>query len=271
MNIDTNFDAKKGVFISYNRASGSKAARQIFEALRSTDFNIFLDEEELGSGRFTEVILNQIGLREHFIIVITPETIDILCNVESWPHRELSRALELKKNVIPILVNGTPVIAEGNKNIILSELGKLNQLKISPDFFDEAMSTLCSKFLQQPTLQELEIKIGEEHYEEAYKAFENEEWEKVIEEMSKGIKIRPDRPDYYLMRGVARHRLDKNEEAISDLDAALTFDPSSFELANAKFQVLQHMDKMREAIDFFANWKRMYMENPDEGHSYWNE
>ncbi len=264
------FESGKGVFISYSRQSGYNAARQIFEALKPLDFDVFLDEEKLGSGRFTEVILNQIGLRDHFIIIITPETIDILCNVESWPHRELARALELKKNVIPILVNGTPTIKEDNKNQILSQLGKLNQLNAYSVSFDVAMESLSSKFLRQPTLQDLEIKIGEEYYEAAYEAFQKENWKNVIEEISAGIKLRPDRPDYYFIRAMAKHKLNQNEEAISDIDSALTFDPGAFELANAKFQILQYMDKEREAMNFFFGWQKKYMDSDrSDDINYW--
>jgi hypothetical protein len=44
-------------------------------------------------------------------------------------------------------------------------------------------------------------------------------------------------------------------EALNDLDAAIAADPFEFEIMNAKFKVLQSLDRMTEAIDLPDQWQ----------------
>jgi len=257
MEKGTEADLRKGVFISYSRKYGLSAARAVFQFLKSEGFDVFFDVEERSPGRFTEVILNQLGFRDHFVTIITPLTVDVLCDVASWPRRELQRALELQKNVVPVLLEGAAPITDAHQDPFLRELGKLNQLEVPHQFFDAAMAKLSSQFLRQPTLQELQIKIAEEHYAVADEAFMNEGWQRAIEEISLAINRNP-RPDYYLMRAVAKHRLNDNPSALHDIDAALALDPSAFELTKVKFDILQNMGNMREALEVIRRWEQMH-------------
>jgi hypothetical protein len=43
---------------------------------------------------------------------------------------------------------------------------------------------------------------------------------------------------------------------LNDLDAAISADPFDFEIMNAKFNLLQHLERMREAIELPDQWRR---------------
>jgi len=59
---------------------------------------------------------------------------------------------------------------------------------------------------------------------------------------------------------VAKHNQDRNEEALNDLDAAMAADPFAQEIMIAKFDLLQQMDRLRDAIDLYAGgWRHHAM------------
>jgi len=120
------------------------------------------------------------------------------------------------------------------------------------------MAKLASEFLQQPTLQALQVKIGEEHHAAANEAIQHENWQKATEEITLALERAPDRPDYYLLRSLAKHRLDDNVGALGDIDATLALDPDAFELANTKFKILQWTDKHDEGLAFMHRWTRAH-------------
>lgn len=256
MSKTSDMDSKGGVFISYNRKYSSSAARAVYQALKAKGFDTYFDVEDINPGRFTEVILNQIGLRDHFVIILTPDSVNILRETSSWTRRETERALELEKNVVPILLEGVSPITTTEQDSLFQKIAALNQLEVPHQYFDAAMDKLCSDLLQQPTLQELKFKIAEEYYAKAEEAFQNEQWKAVIEEISQAIQRAPNRPDYYLMRSVARHRIDDNIQSIQDIDAAIALDPEAFDLAEAKFNILQNMDRVQEALEFITRWQK---------------
>lgn len=70
---------------------------------------MFLDVEAIDSGQFENVILNQIGQCEHFVVLLTTGTARDLGRAGDWVTKELERALELERNVIPILVDDASI------------------------------------------------------------------------------------------------------------------------------------------------------------------
>jgi TIR domain len=87
----------KKVFISYRRTYAKWVARAVRQALERREIDVFMDVEDIDSGRFENVILNQIGLGEHFIVLLTPDTARALGTEGDWVGKELQRALDLEK------------------------------------------------------------------------------------------------------------------------------------------------------------------------------
>jgi hypothetical protein len=141
------------VFLSYNRQSAGWAARSIKERLERQGADVFLDVENINSGRFETVILNEIGRRDHFIVLLTPEACERLESQDNWVRRELARALELRKNVIPVLLDGAKLENVAHQFLLREQLLGLNALTLPFELFQEAIGTLYERFLTQPTIE----------------------------------------------------------------------------------------------------------------------
>lgn len=92
---------KPTVFISYRRSNAKELARYLHDKLVDLGADVFLDVEALNAGRFSTIIQREIINRDHFIILLKPETLD-----SEWVRRELLLALEHRRNIIPITSDG---------------------------------------------------------------------------------------------------------------------------------------------------------------------
>ncbi|WP_429009743.1 toll/interleukin-1 receptor domain-containing protein [Aeromonas allosaccharophila] len=89
------------VFISYRREGGSTVARLLYEVLKAKKITGFMDVETLTRGDYEASILSHIKKARNFILVVS---VDVMKS--PWVQKEIMYALEHKKNVIPVFVNG---------------------------------------------------------------------------------------------------------------------------------------------------------------------
>jgi tetratricopeptide (TPR) repeat protein len=123
------------------------------------------------------------------------------------------------------------------------------------DLFEQAITVLIERFLTQPTLQELRIRTAEEHYETAKQAADGEDWEVAEAEYGKAAASRA-RPEYFFGRGLAKYQLGRYDEALNDFEAAISLDPFAFELMKNKFNLLQELGRLEDALNFRKRWDR---------------
>jgi tetratricopeptide (TPR) repeat protein len=143
----------KTVFISYRRNVASFIARAIFQDLRANDYDVFMDVESIDSGTFDTIILNQIAARAHFLVILTPGTLERCNEAGDWLRREVEYAIASGRNIVPIFVNDFRFKDAGlHLTGKLSELSRFNALSLPHDYFDEAMLKLRKRYLRQ-TLQ----------------------------------------------------------------------------------------------------------------------
>ncbi|UMM25180.1 hypothetical protein L5515_005108 [Caenorhabditis briggsae] len=93
------------VFISYRRSTGNQLASLIKVLLQLRGYRVFIDVDKLYAGKFDSSLLKNIQAAKHFILVLTPNSLDRLLNddnCEDWVHKELKCAFEHQKNIIPI-------------------------------------------------------------------------------------------------------------------------------------------------------------------------
>jgi tetratricopeptide (TPR) repeat protein len=242
------------VFLSYQRRTGSWVARALKDRLESLGAAVFLDVEELSAGRFENVILNEIARRDHFIVVLTPETCETLGADADWVSREVERALDLKKNVIPVLVGGADILQTPHAFNRRTELVALNALVLSHHRFGEDVTVLYERFLSRPTIEDLEFQSAEEHFTQGMAAQGEENWLEAETQFLEAVRL-ASRPDYLLALGAARFRQGRYVEALADVNAAIAADPFASELRNVKFELLQQLDQMREALDLMRDWE----------------
>ncbi len=144
-------EEQKTVFISYRRSVASFIARSVFMDLREHGYDVFMDVESIDSGQFDTIILRQIEARAHFLVILTPGTVEHCAKPGDWLRREIEYAIEKRRNIVPLLVNsfsftGTEPYLIGK----LAELPRFNGLTVPHDYFDAAMERLRTRFLKQP-------------------------------------------------------------------------------------------------------------------------
>ena len=241
-------DSRLRVFLSYHRESAKWQAGMVKEKLERHDVDVFMDIASINAGRFETVILNEIGRREHFIALLTPEACKRLRSGESWSRRELERALELRKNVVPVLLDDTTLGMIPPEFPMRAQLLALNAFPLPFEFLTEAIARLHDRFLLAPTIEDQEIQTAAEHFRAGEAFQEREEWAKAEREYEQAVHLRR-RPEYLVGLSTAKREQGRDLEALNDLDAAMVADPFAPELMKVKFDLLKEMDRMQEAID----------------------
>ena len=134
---------QKTVFISYRRAN-IYTARAVYQELRQHNFDTFLDYNSIDNGSFERTILNQIRARGHFLLILTPETLERCTSPEDWVRREIECALDSKRNIVPLMFDefnfaehAIPYLSEK-----MESLQFYNSLRIHGDYFEEGIQRL---------------------------------------------------------------------------------------------------------------------------------
>ena len=142
-------DIQKSVFISYRRVPGWPFARLIFDDLRAHDFDVFMDYEGIDAGTFDTILLNQIAARAHFVLVLTPGTVDRFKDKGDWLRREIEHAMDLERNIVPVKTRDFDYEAASPFLVgKLKELSRFNATTLEPEFFDASMKKLRTRFLK---------------------------------------------------------------------------------------------------------------------------
>jgi hypothetical protein len=140
------------VFLSYRRTNVAWALA-IFQSLTHHGYEVFLDYDGIGCGNFEQAILDNIRSRAHFIVLLTPTALEESQRPDDWLRREIETALDLERNIVPLLLEGfdfrSPSIA-GQLTGRLAALTRYNALEVPAGFFDEAMTRLRNMFLNVP-------------------------------------------------------------------------------------------------------------------------
>lgn len=257
------------VFISYRRSVSAYQARAVYQDLRSHGWDVFMDVENLDSGKFEDIIMNQIAARAHFVVLLSPGAVERFTSADDFMRREIEHAMELKRNVIPLLLNGF----EFNRNVArkylkgkLADLPRYNALTITHEQFEPAMTRLRDQFLQlrvtaplhptppqdvlmvqhkmlaadkqpRPTPEQL---TAENYFESAVLAWENKDYLRAITDYSHAIELNPNFPQALHNRGIASFYNGDYAGAIEDYTRALDLDAryvdAYFNRGNAYFQ-----------------------------------
>lgn len=144
-------EAEKTVFISYRRSTSRHLARAIFMDLRSHGYDVFMDVDTLDSGEFERIILNQVAARMHFVLLLTPGALDRCNEPDDWLRREIERAIELNRNIVPVIEEGFNFTdAAPYLTGTLSSLPRYNAVLLYHAYFDAALDNLRTRFLKSP-------------------------------------------------------------------------------------------------------------------------
>jgi tetratricopeptide (TPR) repeat protein len=283
---------EKTVFLSYRRTNVPWALN-IFQNLTQYGYDVFFDFTGIASGDFEGVILENIRSRAHFLVLLTPSALERCGDPEDWLRREIEEALDTGRNIVPLMFEGfdfgTPTIS---KQLVgkLAQLKKYNALNIPADYFLEAMGRLRDRFLnvaleavprprpasavarqaateQKAAAAEAPKVAGEEltaqqWFERGYNAPDLDE---KLRFYGNAIRIKPDYPEAFYNRGIARKDKADVKGAFQDYDEAIRLKPDYAEPYYARGALSRDQGDLDSALENFETALRL---KPDFANAY---
>ena len=146
------------IFISYKRKS-LPTANNLYYRLKNRGYSTFFDLEEMGRDNFNVQLLNYIENAKDVFVILEEGSLDG-CKQDKWEEKdwfcyEISFALEKKKNIIPILLNGYKMPSEDFFPNKLKEFSLKHAPEFNYSFFEEYLDKLIEKefLLSKPIFQ----------------------------------------------------------------------------------------------------------------------
>jgi tetratricopeptide (TPR) repeat protein len=241
---------EKTVFISYRRTNAPWALA-IVQNLTHHGYDVFFDFNGIASGDFESVILENIRSRAHFVILLTPSALERCGDPGDWLRREIEEALAIKRNIVPLMLEGfdfgTPSIANQLTGK-LEALKSYNALNVPADYFTEAMGRLRQHYLNVPLKavlhpaslpaqratkrqqvaadtapKVLEKELTAQQWFE--RGFDTKDLDEKVRFYSQAIRLKPDFAVAFVNRGNARKAKGDLEGALQDYNEAIRFKP----------------------------------------------
>lgn len=138
------------IFISYRREGGFESAKMVQEKLKSLGYRVFLDFEDLRTGKFNEKLYSVIAECSDFVVIMSPGCLDRCQQDDDWLRLEVVHALQNKRNIIPIMLRNfawPETMPAG-----MEELKFMNGLSASDEFFDAFIKRLVSFLKSRPCI-----------------------------------------------------------------------------------------------------------------------
>lgn len=108
--------SKFDIFISYRRDGGFEVAKLIKDLLTRDGYHVSFDMDNLLNGDFNKEIFKRIAECEDFILILDAHafkgTLEGRAKQNDWLRLELSEALRLGKNIVPIMLDGFTAFPE---------------------------------------------------------------------------------------------------------------------------------------------------------------
>ena len=246
---------EKTVFISYRRTN-FPWAYCIYQDLTHHGYDVFFDYQSIDSGSFEKVILENIKARAHFIIILSPSALERCHQPGDWLRREIETAIDEKRNIIPVMLDGFDFGSPLVKNALtgkLSSLSSINGMSLIAEYADAGLDKLRNRFLNvaledvwlhtlpkdteqittaqksvanKAPLVDKKLLTAQEWFERGYLFAKNDNFEEALRCYTKSIQLAPNRFEPYYNRGIIFGR-DKNDllSAIADFDEVIRLEP----------------------------------------------
>lgn len=143
------------IFISYRRKGGFETAKHLYDLLKHDGYTVSFDIDTLRSGNFDTALLKLIDECTDFILILNDTAFDRSLDPKfdrkyDWLRNELAYALEKKKNIIPIMLDGFTEFPKNLPSDIEAVQWK-NGPAYSRDYFDTFYGKLKSWLQSRPT------------------------------------------------------------------------------------------------------------------------
>ncbi len=130
------------VFVSYRRDGGSELARFIKRELEQDHFSVFLDVDELQTGRFDTKLLDTIARCPNYLVILTPESLERCRDENDWLRREIEAAIQAGATIIPITTVDFVFPAETEVPESIKELLHLNAVDYAHNYAEASLSRI---------------------------------------------------------------------------------------------------------------------------------
>ncbi len=136
------------IFISYRREGGELLGKILYDRLKEAGYTVFYDVEQMKSGAFNEQLYTHIDGCTDFLLLLSPHALDrCISDPQDWVLREVTRAIEKKKNIIPVVMRDFGDFP-GNLPPAIASLPLYERLDASLQvYFDAAFDRLCTRLL----------------------------------------------------------------------------------------------------------------------------
>jgi hypothetical protein len=142
--------AKHDIFISYRREGGFETAKMLQEKLKSLGYRVFLDFEELRSGKFNLQLYSKIEECKDFILICSPRSLERCHNEDDWLRLEIMHAIKHGKNIVPVLVRNFEFPKQMPDG--MEELPLMHGIGASEELFDAFVAKLRKMFKSKANL-----------------------------------------------------------------------------------------------------------------------
>jgi tetratricopeptide (TPR) repeat protein len=244
---------EKTVFISYRRTNAPWALA-IYQYLNHHGNDAFIDFQGIASGGFELIILENIRARAHFLVLLTPSALEYCGDPKDWLRREIETAMESRRNVVPVMLDGFDFEAPSNVSRLTGQLLALkdyNALRVYAEYFAAAMDRLRGDFLNVPlesvshpaslstparhaaeaqqAAASAAPAVGQEEltaqtwFEKGFNAVDPAE---RIRCYTEAIRLKPDYAEPYYNRGNARYDKGDLDGALKDYTEAIRLNPN---------------------------------------------
>ena len=207
----------KTVFISYRRTN-FYTALAVYQDLTAHGYDVFFDYESINSGSFAKIIEENIRYRAHFVVILSQSSLERLGEKNSIMRREVELAIDEKRNIVPLMVEGFDFGSPNTKKILTGKLETLNSyngLTFVQEYYRASMEKLRrflnvelenvhqpvlsiavqentkkqqSKAKEEPTVQENAL-IAEEWFERGNSHKENKNYQEAIQSYSNALEF----------------------------------------------------------------------------------
>jgi tetratricopeptide (TPR) repeat protein len=267
---------EKTVFISYRRTN-LYTALAVYQDLTAHGYDVFSDFQSIDSGDFEKIITENIKAKAHFLIILSPSALERCDEPSDWLRREIEMAMEQKRNIVPLMMEGFDFSNPSVKQALsgkLTVLNRYNGLRLVADYFFEAMEKLRRRYLNvaledihihrlNPETKEITeankvntneaepVEIvqltAEEWFERAFVFGLNDDMDESIHCFTEAIYLNPSYEAYF-NRGILRREIGDLDGAIQDYSLAIDINPTQSQIYNNRGNARRDKGDLEDAM-----------------------
>lgn len=262
---------EKTVYISYRPHHSLHIAQPLFNELRQQGYDVFMDINE----GIDDVNLHQIGARAHFLMILTPHTLDSIDKPDDRLRQEFDSAQKHRRNIVLLLAKDF----EFPHGAFSQQIQSLPQIRMQPKQFDEMVRLLDEIYLQvspqQPAVpapddelaivqaridearnytQQTTIRLNtEKQFFAAVVKIRQGDFDGALGDLDLVIADNPNNESAYLQRGRVLRKKGRKTAALKDYEQATRLSPKLVVAHIGRGELLLESGRNTQALEAFQH------------------